>query len=62
MIKLAKLTQTQLEEVRKVEDQWKNIILLAYEKPTEPAKLSSQQLQKIQTLEKELGIVLVAYE
>ena len=62
MIKLANLTQTQLEEVRKLEDQWKNIILLACEKPTGPAKLSPQQLQKIQTLEKELGIVLVAYE
>lgn len=40
MSRLAELTQTQLEEVRRLENQWKNVILLAYEKPTEPAKLS----------------------
>lgn len=62
MSRLAKLTQTQLEEVRKLEDQWKNVILLAYEKPTEPAKLSPEQLQKIRTLEKELGVILVVYK
>lgn len=51
----------QLKEVRKLEDHWKNVTLLAYEKPSETAKLSPEQLQKIRTLEKELGVILVAY-
>jgi hypothetical protein len=54
------LTQAQLEEVRKFEERWNNIVLLAYEKPVEPAKLTSKQLKKVQALEKELGVTLVA--
>jgi hypothetical protein len=61
MSRLAKLTQAQLEEIRKFEERWNNVVLLAYEKPVEPAKLSREQLKKVQTLEKELGVTLVAY-
>jgi hypothetical protein len=61
MSRLAKLTQAQLEEIRKFEERWNNIVLLAYQKPTEPAKLSAEQLKKVQALEKELGVKLVAY-
>jgi hypothetical protein len=61
MSKLARLTQTQLEEIRKLEERWSNVVLLAYEKPVQLAKLSREQLKKVQALEKELGVVLVAY-
>jgi hypothetical protein len=61
MSKLAKLTQVQLEEIRKFEQRWNNIVLLAYKKPAEQAKLSPEQLKKVQMLEKELGVILVAY-
>jgi hypothetical protein len=61
MSKLARLTQAQLEEIRKLEERWSNVVLLAYEKPAQPTKLSPEQLKKVQALEKELGVVLVAY-
>jgi hypothetical protein len=61
MSKLAKLTQAQLEEIKKLEKRWSNTVLLAYEKPAQPAKLSQEQLKKVQALGKELGVVLVAY-
>jgi hypothetical protein len=59
--RLAKLTQAQLEEIRKFEERWSNVVLLAYEKSTQSAKLSPEQLKKVQALEKELGVILVAY-
>lgn len=61
MSKLAKLSQDQLEYIRKFEERWNNLVLLAYEKPEPPAELSVEQLRKIQSLEKELGLTLVAY-
>jgi len=61
MSRLAKLTQAQLEEIRRFEERWNNVILLAYEKPAEPAKLSPEQLKKVKALEKELGVILLAY-
>jgi len=59
--RLAKLTQAQLEEIRKFEQRWNNVVLLAYEKPAEAAKLSPEQVKKLRALEKELGVILVAY-
>jgi hypothetical protein len=61
MSKLAKLTDDQLQEIRKFEKRWNNVMLLAYEKSAEPATLSPEQLDKIRSLEKELGVVIVAY-
>lgn len=61
MRKFAKLTESQIEEIRKFEARWKNLVLLAYEKPIEPANLSSEQVKQIQRLEKELNVTLVAY-
>lgn len=61
MCKFAKLTESQIEEIRKFEVRWKNLVLLAYEKPSEPAHLSSEQVKQIQRLEKELNVTLVAY-
>ena len=62
MNRLAKLTQVQLEDIRKFEERWNNIVLLAYERPMEPARLSSEQVRKVQALEKDLGVTLVAYK
>lgn len=61
-MKFAELTESQIEEIRKLEELWKNIIIVAYEKPLEPARLSFKQFEKIQSLEKESGVVLVAYK
>jgi hypothetical protein len=61
MSRLAKLTDCQLEEIRRLEQRWKNVVLMVYEKPAEPATISPEQLKKIQKLEKELGVILVAY-
>jgi hypothetical protein len=62
MFRLAKLTESQLSDVRKLEAKWKGIILLAYEKPLELASLSNEQLKKLQKLEQELGVNLLAYK
>jgi hypothetical protein len=62
MNSLAKLTDVQLNEIRKFEKEWNDIVLLAYQKPAEPAQLSLEQMQKIRNLEKKLGIILVAYK
>jgi hypothetical protein len=62
LYRLAKLTESQIREIRKLEERWENIVVLAYEKPREPARLSSKQLEKIRTLEKELKVALVAYK
>jgi len=62
LYRLAKLTESQIREIRKLEERWENIVVLAYEKPLEPAKLSPKQLEKIRTLEKELRVALVAYK
>jgi hypothetical protein len=61
MSRLAKLTERQLEEIRRFEERWKNVVLMVYEKPAEPAAISPEQLKKIQKLEKELDVILVAY-
>jgi hypothetical protein len=62
MCRLAKLTESQLNDIRKLEAKWKGVVILAYEKAPEPANLSKQQLRRLQELEKELGVVLVAYK
>ena len=62
MCRLAELTESQLSDIRKLEAKWEGIILLAYEKPPELASLSSEQLKKLQKLEQELGVNLLAYK
>lgn len=62
MCRLAKLTESQLSDIRKLEAKWKGVVVLAYEKAPEPANLSTEQLRRLQELEKELGVVLVAYK
>jgi hypothetical protein len=62
MCKLAKLTEPQLKDIRQIEAKWKSIVLLAYEKPPELANLSSEQVRRLQKLEKELSVSLMAYK
>jgi len=62
MCRLARLTESQLSDIRKLEAKWKGIVLLAYEKPAELARLSNEQLKKLQRLERELGVNLQAYK
>jgi len=62
MCRLAELTGSQLSDIRKLEAKWKGIFLLAYEKPPELASLSREQLKKLQKLEQELGVNLLAYK
>ncbi len=62
MCRLAQLTEPQLSDIGKLEAKWKGVTLLAYEKPPELASLSNEQLKKLQKLEQELGVNLLAYK
>lgn len=62
MCRYAKLTETELQKIRQLESELKRICLLAVEKPPSLASLSKDQLAKVQALEKELHVRLVAYE
>ena len=62
MCRLARLTESQLNDIKEFEAKWKSVVLLAFEKPPELAKLSEEQLRKLQELEKELSVCLVAYQ
>ena len=57
----ATLSVGQLEEIRKSEEKL-GVILVAYEKLHPFKKLSSQEISRIQTLEKDTGSILIAYE
>ncbi|MDH7593150.1 MAG: hypothetical protein QHG99_02200 [Methanomicrobiales archaeon] len=59
--KIAKLSEDQLGEIRKMEKKM-GIILIAYEKIPSYKKLAPDALKKIQSLEKDTGSILVAYE
>jgi hypothetical protein len=60
-LRYAKLTEEELQKIRKLESELKDICLLAVKKPPALAQLSDEQLTKVQALEKELGVRLVAY-
>ena len=62
MCRLAKLTESQLRDIRELEGKMKGIVLVAYEKRPQLAKLSNEQLKKLQKLEQELGVNLLAYK
>ncbi len=56
----AHLQEPALQDVRDLEEKH-GIVLLAYEKPPEPADLTQDQLIKIQELEQTMGCRLIAY-
>ena len=61
MHRYANLSEMDAAKLRALENEMQDKILLAYKKMS-PAKLSEEQLIKIQALEKELGVIIVAYE
>ena len=61
MCKYAKLEEVDVGRLRALENEMKGKILLAYKKMS-PAKLSEEELNKIKILEKELDVIIVAYE
>jgi hypothetical protein len=56
----ANLDEAGLKKVQTLEEQVDSVILVM-ERQLPIAKLSDQQVDQIHTLEKELGVVLVAY-
>ena len=62
MCRYAKLGEAEIQKIRDLEIKLGRICLLAVEKPPEFAELGSEQLTRIQKLEKELGVRLVAYK
>jgi len=61
MHKYADLSEMDVAKLRSLESEMKGKILLAY-KEMKPAKLTEEQTNKVRMLEKELGVVIVAYE
>jgi hypothetical protein len=57
----AKLSGTQLDEIRKFEEKL-GVILVAYDRVHPYKKLTPQALSKIQSAEKDTGSILIAYE
>lgn len=59
--KFANLDETSLERVKELESQMDNIYILALEPRVDLAELSAEQVARLQALEQELGVVLLAY-
>ena len=60
-IRIANLTESQLEQVHALEedlDTW----VVAVEPAFRFAKLSDEQIAKLQQIEEQLGVILLAYE
>jgi len=62
-VKLAQLSDEQLERVQALEDKLgDNVVLLAYDRPLQPATLSPEQVDEVMQLELEMpNAYLVAY-
>ncbi len=59
--KFANLDEASLARVKELETQMDNIYILALEPRVELAELSAEQVARLQALEQELGVVLLAY-
>ncbi len=60
-MKIANLDDASLEKLKRMEDAFGSLILAL--EPQHPlADLSEDQVQKLQILEKELGVTLIAYQ
>ena len=59
-IRITRLDEAQVAKVRTLEDELGRWVVVV--EPVEPiAELSGQQLQRLQALEQELGVILLAY-
>ncbi|MFX1466215.1 MAG: hypothetical protein ACFFA5_07070 [Promethearchaeota archaeon] len=61
MLKYADLSEMDVAKLRALENEMRGKILLAYQE-MKPAQLTEEQINKVKILEKELGVVIVAYE
>ena len=61
MLKYADLSEMDIAKLRALENEMRGKILLAY-KEMKPAQLTEEQINKVKILEKELDVVIVAYE
>jgi len=61
MHRYADLSEMDVTKLRALENEMQGKILLAY-KEMPPAKLTEEQINKVKILEKELGVVIVAYK
>ncbi|HDQ08003.1 MAG TPA: hypothetical protein ENN44_04410 [Methanoculleus sp.] len=61
MTEIAHLTDTQLKQVKDCEHSL-GVIMVAYQQERPVGKLSTAAIGKIQALEKELGVLLIAYD
>lgn len=59
--KIASLDDASLTRVKELESQMENIHILALEPRVDLAELSAEQVARLQALEQELGVVLLAY-
>ena len=62
MYSYAKLTQEQVDKIRRFESETGKRVLVFEEHQVHPDQLDEQELQKLKSLEKELGLVVVAIE
>jgi hypothetical protein len=60
-MKFAQLDDTGLEKVHTLEEQTGSVVLVM-EKIYPIAKLTDEQIRKLQALEKELGVILIALQ
>ncbi len=60
-MKYANLDQNELDKVHTMEEQTGSVILVMQEHyPV--AQLNDQQIEQLKTLEKDLGVILIAYQ
>jgi len=57
----AELKESELKGLQECEDEM-GVLLVAYKRPSPPAEVSPDTLEKIKLLEEETGLKLVAYE
>jgi len=60
-MKIANLDEANIERIRQMEESMGTLIV-ALEPHFPPAELTEEQMRKLQDLEKELGVVLIAYQ
>jgi hypothetical protein len=61
-VQVASLSPQAVSKLEQIEHQLGAVVVVAYEKPVVPAKLSADQLAVLKKAEAEMGVCLVAYE
>lgn len=58
---VASLSSEAVAKVQALEEKLGHVVIVAYEQPFVPAQMTQEQLDALWTLEKELGVCLIAY-